>query len=122
MAPSIPSWLVWEEIACMVHADLSKWPINQFKPVQQSGQKVLRTYYPNMYAVHKNVIKHHHKNDLCHYFLDEKRPKFVALIQVESCKKVLMKKVPFGNFFILHNTKLHSRSSVMLMRPSKELV
>ena len=34
-----------------VHFDLSKRPINQFKPVQQSKQQALRAYCPNIYTV-----------------------------------------------------------------------
>ena len=30
---------------------LPKWPINQFKPVQQSRKQLLRAYCPNIYTV-----------------------------------------------------------------------
>ena len=35
----------------MLHVTLPKWPINPFKPVQQSRQQVLRAYCPNIYTV-----------------------------------------------------------------------
>jgi hypothetical protein len=31
---SIPFWLAWVKLECAVHVALSKWHINQFKPVQ----------------------------------------------------------------------------------------
>ena len=30
---------------------LSKWPMNQFKPVQQRRQQIIRAYCPNIYTV-----------------------------------------------------------------------
>ena len=48
---SIPSRLVWTGIECMVLVALPKRPINQFKPVQQSRQKALRAYCPDIYTV-----------------------------------------------------------------------
>ena len=30
---------------------MSKWPVNQFKPVQQSRQEALRAYCPNIYTM-----------------------------------------------------------------------
>ena len=47
----IPSWLVWAEIECTVHVALPKWPMNQFIPVHQSRQQVLRAYCPNLCTV-----------------------------------------------------------------------
>ena len=35
----------------MVHVTLAKQPINQFKPVQQRRDQVLRAYCPNIYTV-----------------------------------------------------------------------
>ena len=35
----------------MLHGTLPIWPINPFKPVQQSRQQVLRAYCPNIYTV-----------------------------------------------------------------------
>ena len=43
--------LVSAEFKCTVHVVLPKWPINQFKPVQQSRQQVLRAYCPNIYTM-----------------------------------------------------------------------
>ena len=51
MVHLILSWLVWAEIECAVNFDLPKWPINQFKPVQQSRQLVLRAYCRNVYIM-----------------------------------------------------------------------
>ena len=39
------------EIKCTGHDALSKWPINQFKSVQQSRQHPLRAYCPDIYFV-----------------------------------------------------------------------
>ena len=47
---SITSWLIWAQIECMMHVTCLKRPINQFKPVQQSNQQVLRAYCPNIYC------------------------------------------------------------------------
>ena len=47
----IPSWLVWAKVHCTLHAALSKWPINQFKQVQQSSKQVLRAYLPDNYTL-----------------------------------------------------------------------
>ena len=44
----IPSWLVCSETECTVHVALPKWPMNQFKPVQQSIQQALRADCPNI--------------------------------------------------------------------------
>ena len=38
-------------VCCIVHTALPKWPIHQFKPVQQSRQQTLRAYCPNEYTV-----------------------------------------------------------------------
>ena len=38
----ISFWLVRAEIEFRVHVALSKWTINQFKPVQKSRQQVLK--------------------------------------------------------------------------------
>jgi len=38
-----------------VHVDLSKWPINQLKPVQQIRQQALKAYCPNIYTVTLSV-------------------------------------------------------------------
>ena len=45
-----PFWLVWVEIECTMHAALPRRPINQFKPVKQSRQQVLRFYCPNIFV------------------------------------------------------------------------
>ena len=45
----IPSWLVCSETECTVHVALPKWPMNQFKPVQQSIQQALRADCPNIH-------------------------------------------------------------------------
>ena len=47
----IPSQLVWAEIKCMLHVDLSKWPMKQLKPVQQSRQQALKVYCSNIYTI-----------------------------------------------------------------------
>ena len=39
------------EMECTVHVAMSKWPIYQFKPVQQSRKKMLRNYYLDIYTV-----------------------------------------------------------------------
>ena len=44
---SIPSWLVWAEIDCTMHAALPKLPMIQFEPVQLIRQQALKAYYPN---------------------------------------------------------------------------
>ena len=48
MVHSIPSWMVWAEIECkvMLPVALPKQPLNQFKPVQQIREEVLRAYCP----------------------------------------------------------------------------
>ena len=46
----IPSSLVCAEIEYTGHVALSKQPINQFQLVQQSRQKALRAYCPNIYC------------------------------------------------------------------------
>ena len=43
--------LVRNQVFSAVHLALTKRRINQFKPVQQSRQQVLRAYCPNIYAV-----------------------------------------------------------------------
>ena len=48
---SIPSWQFLTEIKCTWHVALSKWAIDQFKPVQQSRQQALKAYCPNIYCV-----------------------------------------------------------------------
>ena len=48
---SIIFLLVYTEIKHTVHVALSKLPINQFKPVQQSRQQALSAYCPNIYTV-----------------------------------------------------------------------
>ena len=52
----IPSWLVWAEIVYTVTVARPKRCINQFKPVQQSSQKALRTYCSNIYSVQKGYV------------------------------------------------------------------
>ena len=52
MVHLIPSVLVWAEIVYFVYVALTKWPINQFKPVQQSRQQWRRAYCPNIYTVY----------------------------------------------------------------------
>ena len=47
----IPSWLVCAEIELTRHIALPKQPINQYKPVQESCQQVLRAYCPNIYIL-----------------------------------------------------------------------
>ena len=44
-------WLVWTEVKSILHVSLSKWPIKQFKPVQQSRQNAQRAYCPNICTV-----------------------------------------------------------------------
>ena len=39
-------------VQCMFHVALSKRPIHQFKPVQNSRQQVLKAYCSNVYTVH----------------------------------------------------------------------
>ena len=39
---SILSWLVWAETKMTMNAALPKWPVNQYKPVEQSKQQALR--------------------------------------------------------------------------------
>ena len=39
LASSIPSWLDWAGIDCMVQVDLLKQPINQFKPVSKADKR-----------------------------------------------------------------------------------
>ena len=46
MVNLILSWLVWTEIECHVHTALPKWPINQFKPDQQSRQHDAKSLLP----------------------------------------------------------------------------
>ena len=52
----VPLWLVWTSIECTVHVALPKWPINQFKPVQQSRQQALKAYCLNIY-VYSTVLE-----------------------------------------------------------------
>ena len=47
----ITYWLVWIDIKCAVHIALPRWPINQFKPVQQSRHQALKAYCPKIYTV-----------------------------------------------------------------------
>ena len=51
----IPTCFVWAEIECMVHVAPPKWPIKQFKPVQQSRQQALKVYCPKIYTVTPGV-------------------------------------------------------------------
>ena len=44
----LPSWLVLAEIKCTLYVTLTKRPITQFKPDQQSRQQALRAYCPNI--------------------------------------------------------------------------
>ena len=48
--------LVWAEIQCTVHVNLSKWPINQLKPVHSSRQQLIRTYCSNVYTIATEAI------------------------------------------------------------------
>ena len=45
-----------------MHVALPKWPINQFKPIQQSRQKALRAYCPNIYC----ELRHNSQNGASH--------------------------------------------------------
>ena len=42
---------------CTVHVFLPKWPINQFKPVQECSQQALRAYSPIKYTVALDEIE-----------------------------------------------------------------
>ena len=57
MVHSIPFRLAWVEIECTVHVALLKRPINQFKPVMQIIQQMLRVHCPNIYTVARNQGK-----------------------------------------------------------------
>ena len=47
MLDLLPSWLIWAELECTVHAVLSKRSINQFSKRQQT----IRAYCPNIYIL-----------------------------------------------------------------------
>ena len=50
-AHSIPSWLIWAEIQSALYVGLPKRPKEWVQLVQQSIQKPLRAYCPNIYTV-----------------------------------------------------------------------
>ena len=43
--------MVLTEIKCKLHAALTKWPINQFKAVQQTRLQLLKAYCSNLKTV-----------------------------------------------------------------------
>ena len=53
MAHSIPFWLLWAEIECM----MLKGPIKPFKQVEKSRKQTLRAYCPNMYTIYPVNIR-----------------------------------------------------------------
>ena len=75
---------MWAKIKCTVHVTLPKRRINQFKPVQQSRQQVLRAYFSNIYTVSRAVGVsgrdwHDQGQVLCH-------PIAKIVIVQENCK------------------------------------
>ena len=48
---------VWAEIECSVHVALPKRPLNQFKPVQQLRQLMLRAFCTNIFILCKKVLE-----------------------------------------------------------------
>ena len=69
---------------------MPKWPINQFKPVQQSRQQALRAYCPNIYSVKKYVV-------------EKVTPSFVQNIEKQT-------RLPFHaiqGYFLLNNYEVY---------------
>ena len=56
----IPFWVFWAEIVSTVDDDLTKWPINHFKTVQQSRQ---HAYCTNIYIQKKIYIHIYQRPD-----------------------------------------------------------
>jgi hypothetical protein len=50
-----PGWSGLGRNRVMVHITLPKWPINQFKPDQQTRKQALRAYCPNIYILCADV-------------------------------------------------------------------